>query len=316
MDIEQPDKNPQEEIEDALSLEIVIKRLNKELRKLAKEMSEREARLICDSFETLQRERIRNSNRVKQMVKSKEPCEVLTHITMLMERLEKEMGAVLGIYGPTHPLINWMMEQKGVGALLAVRLYAFVDWNQKTPSQVWSFGGYNPNVIWGKGEKRPWNARLKRLGYLLGESFVKHQGKDNAFYSEYFTRKKRELWNQNINGKFADHARVRKLKVSKKTAAYKWYSGCVSAEAARMVANKTWDEDGPPPWDGMKPGDGIEMLPPAQIHGRARRWVVKLFLGHVWWKNRKLEGVTEGYTPYAPEMLAEEGHTEIIVPPE
>ncbi|MGI9451957.1 MAG: hypothetical protein ACR2QH_15145 [Geminicoccaceae bacterium] len=301
---------------DVIATQIAIEKLKKEVRAAAKTMTEREARILVDSFETLQRERVRNNNRVTQLQKDDEPVQSLSHFFHLQQMLEIEMGAVLAIFANNHPLTQWMMKQKGIGPLISVRLLAFVDWERQTPSQIWAFAGFNPNKTWEKGEKRPWNARLKRLCYLIGESFVKNQGRDDAFYPDLFAERKKLEWTANMSGNNKAAALAKAEAVGKSTEAYKWYSGCVAAETARMILDKTWPKE-KKPWEGNKPGDGLPMLPPAHIHARARRWVVKLFLSHIWWKYQESKPNGPGdLTPYAPKYLTDEGHSHIIEPPD
>ncbi len=304
------------DMEDELGLRVAMSKLSKELRAMAREgMSENEARMLVDAFETTQRERIRNSNRVNQLTKDGEPALVLKHFASMQAQLEKGIGVSLSVYAEGHPLTQWMLRQKGIGPLIAVRLLAFVDWeNSNTPSKVWAFAGLNPSVVWEKGAKRPWNARLKRLCYLIGESFVKNQRDPDAFYPALFAERKRYEWTHNLSGAHKAVALEKTEKVGKSTDAYKWYSGCITLETARMVAAKTWPEE-KKPWGDNKPGQGQPMLPPAHVHSRARRWVVKLFLAHVWWKAQEMRPDGPGdLTPYAVRMLPD--HIHVIEPPE
>ncbi len=290
-------------------------RLSRDLAKASTTLGIGEARILADMFETTQQQRIRRGNQVKALEKSEEPNSVLRHFFGIEEALEAQIGRALKKYTESTYLGSWMMSQKGVGPLLAARFLAFVDWDAAhNPSQVWAFAGLDPNRVWEKGQKRPWNARLKRLCFLLGESFVKVQHRDGAFYGQLFTRQKGELWLRNLNGANRDRALILREKVGKTTEAYRWNNGDVPAEAARMVASGTWPA-GKKPW-GETPGAYTPMLAPAHVHAMARRWVVKLFLAHVWeinMRSRPVEEQIPGWTPYAIGHLT--GHSHIIKPP-
>lgn len=294
-------------------LSVATVKLSKDLRLAAAEMGPDEARFLADMFETRQRERIRNGNRLIALEKAGEPIGLISHFQSIDMEMERQLGAALKKFTENQPLGQWMVDQKGVGPLIAARLLAFVDWEgSNTPSRIWRFAGLVPNLVWEKGQLRPWNARLKRVCYLLGESFIKSKGREGAYYGEHFTRKKRELWHKNASGGNKERALVLREKVGKTTEAYRWYNGDVTSEAAMMVARGTWAA-GKKPWT-TEPGAGLPMLPPGQIHAQARRWAAKLFLAHAWevcWRldPKRMEDPPE---PYAIVHL---GHKDIIAAP-
>jgi len=130
--------------------------------------------------------------------------------------------------------------------------------------------------------KRPWNARLKTLCYKLGESFVKVQNLDSDIYGGIFRDRKTLEWERNLNGNFSQQAIeiLAEKNFNKTTDAYKWYSGKYTMEQALgFLASETT----PPtmPKAGADDGPTVQMLPPAHIHARSRRYAVKLFLSHL-----------------------------------
>ena len=62
-----------------------------------------------------------------------------------------------------------------------------------------------------------------------------------------------------------------------------------------------------------KRDNGVPMLPPAHIHMRATRWVVKLFLSHYHAVGYEIETGQKPPKPYVFEYL--EGHAHYIAPP-
>lgn len=98
--------------------------------------------------------------------------------------------------------------------------------------------------------KRPWNASLKRLCFLIGDSFVKVSNRPDALYGQLYKTRKEWETERNSRGLYSDQAResLEAKRFSPSTEAYKWYT------------------------QGK--------LPPARIHLRAQRRAVKLFLAH------------------------------------
>jgi hypothetical protein len=99
--------------------------------------------------------------------------------------------------------------------------------------------------------KRPWNAGLKRLCFLIGESFVKVSNRPDDVYGKLYKQRKDWETQKNQLKDYADQAAysLETKNFGRETEAYKWYS------------------------QGM--------LPPARIHLRAQRRAVKLFLAHL-----------------------------------
>jgi len=152
--------------------------------------------------------------------------------------------------------------------------------------------------------KRPWNAELKAIvAFRLGECFVKLQNNDKCFYGKLFAQKKAALWLQNVNGEFQDAA-TKGLEIlkNKTTATWKWKNGQMSParvrQALAMSGAKTSQA-----LATMKPVQrgGVPMLPPGQIHDRARRWTVKLFLSHL---HHVMHQDYYGRDPVAPFIFA------------
>lgn len=98
--------------------------------------------------------------------------------------------------------------------------------------------------------KRPWNASLKRLGFLIGQSFVKSSNRPGTDYGNLY--KERKLREQAMN----------------EAKAY-------ADQAAFALQTKNFGAD----TDARRFYE-MGMLPPAHIQRRVERWVVKIFLSH------------------------------------
>lgn len=99
--------------------------------------------------------------------------------------------------------------------------------------------------------KRPWNAGLKRLCFLIGESFVKVSNRPDDVYGKIYKARKEWETERNRRGMYADQAKaaLAEKRFGADTDAFKHYSA--------------------------------GHLPPARIHLRATRRAVKVFLAHL-----------------------------------
>ncbi len=254
-------------------------KLSRDLKKAAKKLSRRNARYFIDQYYLIQNNRIRAAAQVRECTKAGEPCELVDWMFDANRRFESAAQAALGTYVKQYKVGNWLMAQYGIGPVLAAACLAHLEIEGRpTVGAFWRFAGLDPTSVWKPKTKRPWNAQLKSiLAFKMGESFVKFHGRDNCFYGHLWLKHKEKLWLQNIAGDFAETALadVESKKYGATTQALKWVSGEYSVKAVQewLAAGK-----------GEKPpeaGGGTPMLPPAQIHARARRWTVKLFLSHL-----------------------------------
>lgn len=260
-----------------------VTRLSRDLRAAAETLSQDEARFLVDAFYTAQDNRIRSAHQVRALAKEGEPHSVLAWKLEQDRLLEQQVGGALKRYAESQPLGRWAMSHKGIGPVIAAGLLARIDIEKApTAGHIWSYAGLVPGVKWGKGQKRPWNAELKRLAYLIGESFVKVQYLDDAFYGHVYAGRKDLEVEKNENGDYAE-------------------------QAARILTEKNWRED-------TKAREFYEkgMLPPGHIHARAKRYAAKLFLSHYqevgWW-------LCFGEAPPAPYAMTHAGHAHKIEPP-
>lgn len=293
-----------------------IKRLNRDLRIAARELSDREARYLVDSYYIIQRDRIAAQNQIRSMSSDDEPVLLLHWMSDQMTMLEAQVKVSLDVYSQNHQVGEWARGILGVGPVICAGLLAHIDINRApTAGHIWNFAGLNPGVEWNKGEKRPWNGQLKTLCWKLGESFVKVSGNEKSFYGALYVQRKAEETRRNVAGEFADQAAVKleNFKIGKDTTARPFYEGCFPPEIF-----ENWSALGQTGQTARmkklrkEPGTYAAMLPPAHIHSRAKRWVVKIFLSHlhaVW--HMKVFGV-EAPVPYA---IAHLGHAHLIEPP-
>ncbi len=262
------------------NLEPVLK-LTKDIKNASYTLSKDEARFLVDAYYTMQDNRIRSANQIRSMNQSGEPNEVLKWLLQQNENLEKQVAKALDAYSASKEIGKWTRSICGIGPVITAGLMAHIDITKcEAAGNLWSYAGLSPLSKWEKGEKRPWNAELKKLCWKLGESFVKVSINEKDIYGKIYIERKKIEQEMNERLEFSSQAeqKLKIFKIGKDTDAYKAYS------------------------QGK--------LPPAHIHARAKRYAVKMFLSHFWETWRKLEGLPAP-VPYA---IAQLGHAHKIEP--
>ena len=260
-----------------------LKRLTKDLKTAATTLSPDEARFLVDYYYQLQDDRIRSAHQVRTLQEAQEPHDVLAWVGENAGILERNIKSALDAYSSADPVGRWSKSLVGIGPIIAAGLLAHIDITKApTVGHIWRFAGLDPTTVWNKSEKRPWNASLKTLCWKIGESFVKVSGRDADVYGKLYLQRKAYEQQRNEAGELKDQAaaKLAKFKIGKSTDAYKAYS--------------------------------TGLLPPGHIHARAKRWTVKLFLGH--WHTVAYT-IKMGTTPPKPYVMTILGHGhEIQVP--
>ena len=225
--------------------------LGQDLKKVAKAMSEGEVRALVDFYYQIQEDRKRQKNRERAISDVEEPCDIIAWTGRQLHQVEKTIAKILDYYTQEGVLNAWCRSITGIGPIITAGLAAHIDLNKcKTGSSIVRYAGYDPTTKWEKGQKRPWNAALKRLCWNMGECFVKCQNKGDEFYGSHYAHWKKVYQERNETGQYSTRCQeiLGSKKIGKKTEAYKAYS------------------------------KGI--LPPAHIHSMARRKAITLFLNH------------------------------------
>jgi len=260
-----------------------LRRLSKDLRKAALMLTPSEARYLVDSYYTVQEYRKAAANQVRAMAEAEEPNTLIQWLFDNMRFLENDIKSALNTYTKNHPVGQWSRSICGIGPVIAAGLLAHIDITKApTAGSIWRFAGLDPTVEWKKGQKRPWNAKLKVLCWLIGQSFVKVSNNPKDFYGKIFKERKELEQARNEAGDYAEQAKqkLERFKIGKDTIAYKWYSK--------------------------------GMLPPAHIQQRAERYATKLFLAH--WHEVAYEH-HYGEKPPKPYAISILGHAHEIERP-
>lgn len=283
--------------------EQVIK-MSRDIKKATSTMGKDEARFLVDSYYQMQENRIRAAGQIRSITDGEEPHQTLTWLFEQNKTLESQLKGALNVFVNSDSVGEWMTSIVGIGPVIAAGMLAHIDIEKApTAGHIWNFAGLNPNQKWGKGQRRPWNAQLKTLCWKLGESFVKVQNNEADVYGTLYAERKELLWQKNINGELSHNAvqALEAKKIGKDTTAYKFYSGLIKRD---YVMEKIQSGDSfPPSIPKTALGEKVDtqMLPPAHINARAKRYAVKMFISHlqeVWYT------MHYGKAPSSPYAIA------------
>lgn len=260
-----------------------LTRLTRDLKQAARTLSHAEARYLVDAYYQMQEDRIRAGNQVLAQVDEAEPHAVLLWLSDQSGALERQIARALDSYTDAHVVGAWAKSLTGIGPIISAGLLAHIDITKApTVGRIWRFAGLDPTVVWNKGEKRPWNARLRTLSWKIGESFVKVSSNEKDFYGHLWLQRKALEQAKNEAGEYA-------------------------ARAAEQLARKRYGAD-------TKARSFYErgQLPPGHLHARSKRWAVKLFLSH--WHHVAYRA-HYGQDPPKPYVLSILGHADAIQVP-
>jgi hypothetical protein len=258
-----------------------VARLSKDLKAAARTLSAFEARYLVDYYYQLQEDRIRSNNQVRQQ--EGEPSDVLVWLAANTGVLERQVARALDAYTESQLVSRWARTIVGIGPILSAGLAAHIDITKApTVGHIWRFAGLDPTLTWDKGQKRPWNARLKTLCWKIGESFVKVSGHEDDVYGKLYLQRKAVEVERNADGLFAE-------------------------QAALSLKLKRYRDD-----TTAKKKYEAGLLPDARLHLRAKRWAVKIFLAHYHAVAYRERFGTDPPKPYVLSILGH-GH-EIQVP--
>jgi hypothetical protein len=236
-----------------------LARLSRDLKAAAGTLAAEEAAYLVDLYFEMQEQRIRAATQLRMASEHAESNALLSWVHENYASLEGDPKRAMDAYTDAHELGVWLKSLIGIGPVLAAGIMAHLAaLRGQSVSSLWSFAGLNPEQRWERGQKRPWNARLKLICWKCGQSFVKTSGHPRSFYGPLYAAQKGKLQAQNEAGQFADAAAaaLREKRIGQDTEAYKAY-----------VQSK---------------------LPPAHLQARAERWTVKLFLSHAFAVNYEL----------------------------
>ena len=278
-----------DDVEDEEIMPLLRFKVSKDLKYAMSQLSPDSVRFLVDLYHTIQEDRKRTGNKISARAYTSaainDPNYFLHLIFKSMGDIERIIKCAMGVVSFRTPPGIWCLSITGIGPVLTAGLISNFDITKApTVGHFWAFAGLDPEQKWEKGQKRPWNAKLKTLCWLAGESFVKVSTNENDIYGKIWRARKDLEIQRNEAGLLAEQAEktLQEKRIGKETEAYKWYSK--------------------------------GMLPPARIHLRAQRYAVKLFLAHL---HHVMYVSHYNVDPPKPYILDKQPyiHTHYIAPP-
>ena len=260
---------------------MTVAALTSELKGEARHMERDEARFLVDAYYQVQKYRKTAGNQVRAGGQGDvRAFAIVDYVQNHMAAIETRIKLLLKHYAAADPVGEWSMSICGIGPVISAGLLAHIDIERApTVGHIWSFAGLNPEQTWEKGERRPWNARLKNLCWHIGQCFMKTHNNENSFYGPLYVRRKAYEVERNETGGNAD------------------------AAAAKVTAH---------PQHKQREIYAEGKLPPGQIEARACHWAAKLFLAH--WHHVAYE-CHYGEPPPKPYIIDRGNHAHIMGPP-
>lgn len=255
----------------------------KDIKAASQHLGRNEIRYLVSAYYQVQEYRKAAANMALSLGKDEKPCELVSWLAASQERIEKDIQISLDVYARNDPTGAWALKVHGIGPVITAGLLAHIDIERApTVGHIWSFGGWNPDQVWKKGEKRPWNADLKVLFFKIGDSFMKTSNSPKSFYGPIYRQRKELEVERNERGDFADIA------------------------AKTLEERKIRDPDTRKTYEAGK-------LPAGRLELRARRVAVKLFLAHF---HDVLMWNEKGQRAPMPYAFSHMGHAHIIEAPD
>ena len=161
-------------------------KISKEIKENVATLTREEVRILVDNYYRAQRERIRIANQITALKQGVDTGKIslvfsLDNELEAYKNTEKTNNNLLKYWSKSNPLASLAMETCGIGHVLSSGLAAHIDLNKlESAGKLWCYAGFNPESKWEKGKLRPWNAHLKKLCFLAGESFIKTKNNKNG----------------------------------------------------------------------------------------------------------------------------------------
>jgi hypothetical protein len=262
-----------------------IEKLGRDLRKAAATLGAREARYFVNVYYDIQDFRIATANRQRKLLEGEEPSEYMEWLNLNLVTLENQIRSMLDKWSGAQPMGIWARDICGIGPVISSGLCANIDITKApTVGHIWRFAGLDPTKKWLPKTKRPWNASLKRLCWIMGECFVKVQSNPRDIYGQLYLQRREYEDARNLTG-YNEPECKRRLEADKK-----------------KPASDRMDE-------GLRELLETGKLPDKAMYERSKRWAVKLFLSHWHEEAYRQHFKTEPPLPYP---IAHLGHVHKI----
>lgn len=249
---------------------LLFQKMGRDQSEAAQKLKRDQVRWLVQMYYIMQRHRIQSAAQVMKCNEANDPNMMLTWFAETFRYSEDSLLKAFERFNKRWRVGNWLTSLVGIGPVITAGILCGLDIRiAKHPSRFISYCGLDPSRVWESGKTRPWNAKMKTLiVFKAGESFVKTQGIDGAFYGPLFRQFRDEIEIENQNGKFKE--------VAAETLRTKNFKSRQPQEMSEEEQEKQEKE-----WKSAVEWYNEGMLPPAHLHARARRKTAKIFLSHV-----------------------------------
>jgi len=264
-----------------------LERLPTEVVLEAAKLSDPEARFLVTSYYAAQDQRKAADMQIRH-IGDKHLPRVLQYYADSNAKIEQQVTRALHTYAASKPVGQWMLAIDGIGPVISAGYLAHLTITHRdkvttdevptmTVGHWWSFAGLDPGAKWHKGQKRPWNAQLKQLGFHCGECFKRVSNLPQAYYGHIYRARKEFVVARNERGHYAERAKT---------------FVTTSAEVKKLLA------------EGK--------LPAINLDRQACNYAVKIFLSHLhalWFWHQY------NTVPPKPFAITHLGHTDLYRAP-
>jgi Transposase IS116/IS110/IS902 family. len=154
-----------------------VVKFTRQLKKDATNLTKRDLRYLVDTYDQIQRYRIRAGQQVKAAKSAKEePNPIIEWMHENFQKFEYYVKRVLDAYTDADPVGRWAKSITGIGPVIAANLLAYIDITKApTVGHIWRYCGLDPTIQWGPGQLRPYNTKMKTICYHIGQGFVRNR---------------------------------------------------------------------------------------------------------------------------------------------
>lgn len=199
-----------------------IRHLDRALARSAATLTVEDVRCLVAAYYAIQEQRLATAHRLRA---AGEHHGVVAWLIKQTRTIEYQIKRALDAWTDVAPAARWAKSVIGIGPVLAAGLAATVRIEDApTAGHIWRYAGLDPSQEWKRGNPCPWNRDLKRLAFLIGESFVKVSTHEQDYYGHLYAKRKRQEAAANDAGNFAGQAqqKLERFKIRAEETR-KWY---------------------------------------------------------------------------------------------
>ena len=293
----------------------------------------------------VQRVRIAFQNRVRAIEQGADETANVGQMEMLdawfeeFEKLERRLERDIARTASAHPMFERLVAIRGIGPNLAAKLLTFIDiYRCNNVSALWRYAGWG--VTNGQRDRRVagvkpvYNGRLKTHCYLIGASFLKSKSPYASLYYRRMDTNMRTRMDPNSGQRNISTTAIRvddripqdqrdaiiaqvrsimpmtafnRLPIEARLALLDTGMADLLAQLGYQTKDEPLADDGEDEEVNETGGYWSKL----HCHNDAMRWMIKIFLQHLWIVWRELEGLPTN-APWVLENMP--GHTTYIPP--